>query len=71
LDKSSLLIATLRSNGILARYRHGTRSEDQARELILSMFPPKPKWPIPRTIRSCWPKRKIIGGLRRIKMARG
>jgi hypothetical protein len=43
LDKSSLLIATLRSNGVPARYRHGTLSDDRARELIRSMFPPKPR----------------------------
>jgi hypothetical protein len=39
LDKASLLIATLRANGTPARYRHGTLSDEQARELILSMFP--------------------------------
>ncbi|CAG0937730.1 hypothetical protein TFLX_06680 [Thermoflexales bacterium] len=43
LDKSSLLIATLRSNGVPARYRHGTLSDERAQELILSMFPPKPR----------------------------
>jgi transglutaminase-like putative cysteine protease len=43
LDKSSLLIATLRSNGVPARYRHGTLSDERARELIRSMFPPKPR----------------------------
>jgi transglutaminase-like putative cysteine protease len=41
LDKSSLLIATLRSNGIPARYRHGTLSTERVQELILSMFPLK------------------------------
>jgi transglutaminase-like putative cysteine protease len=39
LDKSNLLVATLRSNGIPARYRHGTLSTERAQELILSMFP--------------------------------
>jgi hypothetical protein len=39
LDKTSLLIATLRANGTPARYRHGTLSDAQASELILSMFP--------------------------------
>ncbi len=39
LDKSSLLIATLRANGTPARYQHGTLSDERARELILSMFP--------------------------------
>jgi transglutaminase-like putative cysteine protease len=43
LDKSSLLIALLRSNGIPARYRHGTLSDERAQELILSMFPSKPR----------------------------
>jgi len=43
LDKSSLLIATLRSNGVPARYRHGVLNDDRARELIRSMFPPKPR----------------------------
>jgi hypothetical protein len=44
LDKSSLLIATLRSNGIPARYRHGTLSIERAQELILSMFPAKTRF---------------------------
>ena len=39
IDQSSLLIAMLRSQGIPARYRHGSLSQSQAQQLILSMFP--------------------------------
>jgi hypothetical protein len=38
MDQASLLIAMLRGSGIPARYRHGTLSQTQAQELILSMF---------------------------------
>ena len=39
LDQASLLIAMLRGARVPARYVHGTLSEEQAQELILSMFP--------------------------------
>ncbi|HDQ73091.1 MAG TPA: transglutaminase family protein, partial [Chloroflexi bacterium] len=39
LDQANLLLATLRGNGVPARYRHGTLSTERAQELILSMFP--------------------------------
>ena len=40
LDEASLGVALLRSSGIPARYARGTLADDQAKELILSMFPP-------------------------------
>ncbi|WP_165224659.1 transglutaminase domain-containing protein [Aquisphaera insulae] len=39
LDEASLGVALLRASGIPARYAHGTLTDDQARPLILSMFP--------------------------------
>lgn len=42
LDKSSLLIAMLRSSGTPARYRHGRLSVTRAQELIHAMFPTPP-----------------------------
>ena len=38
MDQSSLLVALLRSNGIPARYAHGTLPNSEAKELIASMF---------------------------------
>lgn len=38
LDQASLLIAMLRASGIPSRYRHGTLSDERARELLRSMF---------------------------------
>ncbi|MBN1890184.1 MAG: transglutaminase family protein [Thermoflexales bacterium] len=42
LDKSSLLVATLRANGVPARYRQGELGITRTQELILSMFPTQP-----------------------------
>jgi len=38
LDQASLLVALLRSSGVPAQYAHGTLSDPDAQELILSMF---------------------------------
>lgn len=39
LDQASLLIALLRASNVPARYLSGTLSDEQAKKLILSMFP--------------------------------
>jgi probable HAF family extracellular repeat protein len=41
LDKASLLVALLRASGIPAQYVSGTLSQAQAKQIILSMFPPQ------------------------------
>ncbi|PDV97447.1 FG-GAP-like repeat-containing protein [Candidatus Chloroploca asiatica] len=40
LDRTSLLIALLRASGVPARYRHGSLSDERARDLLATMFPP-------------------------------